>query len=131
MSVFLLRSCTLFSASSFFCLIVFFRKEIKKRNALRKSSFLSFLFFPSLLPPPFFVFFFPSHFLLKLLCFFFPLLSFSRSHFSRKLLFGFKCRRGIVSPFDVTSGQAGVRVAARVQWGRWCRQLCRQAPNLI
>lgn len=44
MSIFLLRSCTLFSASSFFCLIVFFRKEIKKRNALRKSSFLSFLF---------------------------------------------------------------------------------------
>lgn len=72
MSVFLLRSCTLFSASSFFCLIVFFRKEIKKRNALRKSSFLSFLFFPLSSRPPFFVFFFPSHFLLKLLCFFSP-----------------------------------------------------------
>lgn len=84
------------------------RNQEKECTAEKFISFLSFSFF--FLPPPFFVFFFPSHFLLKLLWLFF-LLSFSRSHFSRKLLFGFKCRRGIVSPFDVTSGQAEVRVA--------------------
>ena len=106
----MLRSCTLFSASSFFCLIVFFRKEIKKRNALRKSSFLSFLF-PFFLPPPLFRFLLSLPFPSEVAMTFFFLLSFSRSHFSRKLLFGFKCRRGIVSPFDVTSGQAEVRVA--------------------
>lgn len=106
----MLRSCTLFSASSFFCLIVFFRKEIKKRNALRKSSFLSFLF-PFFFYLPLFRFLLSLPFPSEVAMTFFFLLSFSRSHFSRKLLFGFKCRRGIVSPFDVTSGQAEVRVA--------------------
>lgn len=44
MSVFCSVLVHCFRLLPFFCLIVFFRKEIKKRNALRKSSFLSFLF---------------------------------------------------------------------------------------
>lgn len=74
-----------------------------------KVHFFPFFFLFFYLPPFSFSSFPPISFWS---CYdFFFLLSFSRSHFSRKLLFGFKCRRGIVSPFDVTSGQAEVRVA--------------------
>lgn len=80
------------------------RNQEKECTAEKFISFLSFSFF--FFTSPLFRFLLSLPFPSEVAMSFFFLLSFSRSHFSRKLLFGFKCRRGIVSPFDVTSGQA-------------------------